>query len=99
MRSAMAGLSARLPPALLSPATLARLPCQSIGGWRLGGIGGVLFAQRQLALQIRDLSFRVRDLLLGIGDLLPLVSNLFGLATDLPILLVQLPPQPFDLTF
>ena len=35
MRSAMAGLSTRLPPALLPPAPLAPLACQSIGGrWR-----------------------------------------------------------------
>src|SRR5713226_3558991 len=44
MRSAMAWLSARLPPALLSPTPLARLTCQSIGGRWLGGVCGVLFA-------------------------------------------------------
>jgi hypothetical protein len=80
MRSAMAGLSARLPPALLSPTPLARLTGQSIGGRWLGGVCGVLFAQRQLALQIRDVLLGIRDLLLLLGDL-------FGLAADLLILL------------
>ena len=37
--------------------------------------------------------------LLGVSDLLLLPGDLFGLAADLSILLVQLPPQPFDLTF
>lgn len=61
------------------PAPLSWFACQSIGGTRLGGIGGVLFAQRQLPFQIRDLLFGVRDLPLLLGDL-------FGLTTDLLIL-------------
>ncbi len=76
MRSAMAGLSTRLPPAFLSPAPLARLACQSVGGRWLGGVRGVLFAQRQLPLQICDLLLGIRDLLLLLGDL-------FGFAADL----------------
>src|SRR5712692_850460 len=76
IRSAMAGLPARLPSALLAPAPLARLASQSIGGWRLGGVGGVLFAPRQLPLQIRDLLLGVRDLLLGVGDLLLFLGDL-----------------------
>src|SRR5438552_9206006 len=79
MRSAMAGLSAYLSPALFLPAPLSWFACQSIGGRRLGRIGGVLFAQRQLPLQICDLLFRVCDLLLLPGDL-------FGLTADLLIL-------------
>jgi|ERR1017187_3476582 hypothetical protein len=69
MGSAMAGLSTRLPPTLISPASRAWLTGQSIGGWRLGGVRGVLFAKRQLALQIRDLLSGIGDLLLGVGDL------------------------------
>src|SRR5260370_24040753 len=87
MRSAMAGLSARFPPTLLSPTPQARLTAQSIGGRWLGGVCGVLFAKRQLAFQIRDLLLGVCDLLLGVCDLLLLLGDLFGLAADLPILL------------
>ena len=69
MRSAMAGLPAGLPAALLSPAPLARLACQSIGGGRFGGVRGVLLAQRQLPLQIRDLLLLLRDLFRLLGKL------------------------------
>jgi hypothetical protein len=44
MRAAMAGLSTRLPPALLPPAPLAGFARQSIGGRRFGGIRRVLLA-------------------------------------------------------
>ena len=80
MRSAMAGLSTRLPPALLPPAPLAPLACQSIGGRWLGRVRGVLFAQRQLPLQ-------VGNLLLGIRDLLLLLRDLLGQPADLLILI------------
>jgi hypothetical protein len=86
MRSAMAGLSTRLPSALLSPAPLARVACQSIGRRRLGRVRGVLFAQRQLPLQIRDLLRGICDLLRAIRDLFLLLGDLLGLAADLLIL-------------
>ena len=44
IRCAMAGLSARLPPALLSATTRARLTRPSIAGGRFGRIGRLLFA-------------------------------------------------------
>ena len=62
MRSAMAGLSAHLPPALPSPPAHTWFACQSIGGRGLRGARGVLFAQRQLPLQICDLLLGIRDL-------------------------------------
>src|SRR5271157_3329570 len=92
MRSAMAGLSPRLPPALLPPAPLARRACQSIGGRWLGRVRGVLFAQRQLTLQVDDLLLSIRDLPLLLRDLL-------GQPVDLLILIGQLPAQPFDFPF
>src|SRR6266851_2466282 len=76
MRAPMTGLSTHLPPAFLQPAPLSRFTCQPIGGRWLGGVRGVLFAQRQLPLQIRDLLLGIRDLLLLLGDL-------FGFAADL----------------
>src|ERR1022692_3368178 len=92
MRSAMARLSPRLPPALLPPASLSGFARQSIGGRRFGGIRGVLLTERQLTLQ-------VDDLLLGIRDLLLLPGDLFSLVADLLILIGQLPAQPFDFPF
>jgi hypothetical protein len=67
MRSAMAGLSTGLPPAFLAPATLSRFPGQSIGGRRFGRVRRVLFAKRQLSLQLHDLLLGIGDLLLAIG--------------------------------
>jgi hypothetical protein len=55
---------------------LAGLACQSVGGRRFGRVRGVLFAPRQLPLQIRDLLLGVRDLLLFLGDLLRLLREL-----------------------
>jgi hypothetical protein len=72
----MRSVSAHFPSALPAPAPLARRACQSIGGRRLGGVGGVLFAQRQLALQICDLPLGIRDLLLLLGHLFGQLANL-----------------------
>ena len=76
MRSTVAGLSTGLPPALLAAPSLTWLPCQSIGRRGFGGVRGVLFAERQLALQIRDLLLSVRDFLLSVRDLLLSVRDL-----------------------
>ena len=70
VRSVMAGLSAHFPLTLLPPAPFARCARQSIGGWRLGRVRGVLFAKRQLAFQIHDPLFFFRDSLRVLGQLL-----------------------------
>jgi hypothetical protein len=88
MRSAMAGLSTHLPPALLAPAPLSRFACQSIGGRRFGGIRGVLLAQRQLPLQVGDLLFGVGDLLIPFGYL---TAEFFKLSLQPLIFTLQLP--------
>ena len=90
MRSAMAGLAAHFPSALAAPAALTRFTGQSIRGGRFGRVRGVLFAQRQLPLQIRDL-------LLRIGDLFLLFGNLIGLSADLLIPLRSFTTEPFVL--
>src|SRR5215831_7075568 len=104
IRPAMAGLGAHLAPALLPSAPLSRFAGQPIGGRRLGRVGRILFAQCQLALQIRDPLFRFRDLPyglrnlpFGLRNLLPLVSNLLRQLADLLFLLGQLLAQPFVL--
>src|SRR5215469_14639848 len=104
MRSPMAGLSTHLAAALLASAPRARFAGQPVRGRRLGGIGRVLLAQRQLVFQIRDLPFGVRnlpfgvrDLLLGVRDLLLLFSDLFGLTAYLLVPVSQFPAQPFVL--
>jgi len=99
MRAPMTGLSTHLPPAFLQPAPLSRFTCQPIGGRWLGGVRGVLFAQRQLPLQMGDLLLSIRDLLLGIRDLLLLLGNLFGLTADLLVPFGQLPAQALVLSF
>ena len=78
MRSAMSGLPAHFPSALLAPAALSRLACQSIRRRRLGGVCGILLAQRQLPFQIRDLLLGIRDLLLFLGDLFRLFGQLLA---------------------
>ncbi len=85
MRSAMAGLPTRLPPTLLAPAPLAWFPGQSVGGRRLGGVGGVPLVQRQLPLQIRDLLLLLGDLLLLFGDLLTELVQLTLLPLELAL--------------
>src|SRR5215469_5257593 len=104
MRSPMAGLSTHLAAALLASAPRARFAGQPVRGRRLGGIGRVLLAQRQLVFQIRDLPFGVRnlpfgvrDLLFGVRDLLLLFSDLFGLTAYLLVPVSQFPAQPFVL--
>jgi len=84
MGPAMARLSSRLPSAFLAPAPLSRFTGQSIGGRRFGRVRGVLFALRQLALQVRNLLLGVRDLALLFGDL-------FGLSVELLFPVRQLP--------
>src|SRR5207302_9055578 len=59
---------------------------------RVGRLCRVLFAQRQLALQIRDLLLGIRDLPLLFGDL-------FGLTVDLLFPFSQLSAKPFVLPF
>ena len=71
-RAVMTGMTflpAHFALALLAPPALSRLPGQAIGGRRLGRVGGILLARRQLPLQIGDLLFGVGDLPLGVGDL------------------------------
>src|SRR5438270_7198376 len=92
MGPAMARLSSRLPPAFLAPAPLSGFTGQSIGRRRFGRVCRVLFAQRQLALQIRDLLLGIRDLPLLFGDL-------FGLTVDLLFPFSQLSAKPFVLPF
>ena len=53
--------------ALLAPPALPRLPRQSIGRGRLGRVGGISLARRQLPFQIGDLLLGVGDLLLALG--------------------------------
>jgi len=98
-RAVMAGmalLSTRLAFALLPPPTLPRLPGQSVGGRRLGGVGGILLARRQLSFQIGDLLFGIGDLLFGIGDLLIPFRYLLSEPLNLTLLLLYLPPQFFS---
>ena len=87
MRSTVAGLSTGLPPALLAAPSLTWRPCQSIGRRGFGGVRGVLFAERQLALQIRDLLLSVRDLLVAFRYAPP---EFLILSEKTLILLVQL---------
>ena len=86
MRAGMAGLSTHLPPALLPSAPWSCCASQPVGGWRLGRVGGVLLAERQLPLEIGDLPLLVTDPLLLFTDLPLLFSDLLGLATNLPVL-------------
>jgi hypothetical protein len=95
MRATMARLPTHLPPALLAPAPLSRFTCQSIGGRRFGGIRGVLFAQRQLPLQVGDLLFGVGDLPLLLGDLLIPFGYLLTEFLNLTLLSLDLPLQFF----
>jgi len=74
--SPVTGLSAGLPLALLPPAPLARRACQPIGGRRLRGVRGVLFAKRQLPLQIGDLLFFLSDSPLVLRDSFRLLGEL-----------------------
>jgi hypothetical protein len=69
LRAGMAGLSTYLPPALLPSAPGSCFASQPVGGWRLGRVGGVLFAERQLPLEIGDLPLPVTDPLLLFTDL------------------------------
>ena len=93
MRAGMAGLSTHLPPALLPSAPWSCFASQPVGGWRLGRVGGVLFAEGQLPLEIGDLPLLVTDPLLLVADPLLLFtdlpflfSDLLGLAANLPVL-------------
>jgi hypothetical protein len=90
----MAGMTllpAHFALALLAPPALPRIPRQSIGGRRLGRVGGILLARRQLPLQIGDLLFGVRDLLFGVRDLS------FSLG-DLPFALGYFPAESLVLS-
>src|SRR5271155_383155 len=83
-RATMAGMTylpAHFALALLAPPARPRLPRQSIGRRRLGRVGGIHLACRQLPLQIGNLLLGVSDLLLGVGNLLLGVGNLL-LALD-----------------
>ena len=97
MRSAVAGLTAHLPPALFLAASRTRLTGQSVRGRRLGRVGGILLPQRQFPLQIGDLLFGVRDLLLGVCDLLLFLGQLLSLFGELLPQLLHLAAQAFVL--
>jgi hypothetical protein len=92
MMAGMALLSTRFALTLFPPPALPRIPSQSVGGRRFGGVGGILLARRQLSFQIGDLFFGVGDLLFGVGDLpIPIgyllteIFNLTLLPLDLPL--------------
>src|SRR5215471_4304249 len=89
MRSRMPGLTSRFPPPLLLPPAPPRpgIPRQSIRGRGLGGVGRVLFPQRQLALQVGDLLLGLRDLLLSLRHLLLVVGDPPLVLRDLPLVL------------
>src|ERR1035438_2551761 len=81
-------------PSLLSRRTPAALCArQAVGGGRLGGIGGVLLARRQLPFQIGNLLFCIGELLLGVGDLLIPLGHLLTKFFNLTLLPLDLPPQ------
>ncbi len=93
-RAVMAGMAllpARFALALFPAPALPRIPRQSIGGRGLGGVGGILLAGRQLALQISDLLFGFANLLFALGDLLLALG-------DLLLALSYLPPEIFNLS-
>jgi hypothetical protein len=91
VRSVMARLAARLPPAGLAAAPAsprAGFPSQPIGGRRLGGIGRILLPPSQLPLQLGDLFVFLGNLLrrpLGLlGEPLTKLFILAPQALDLP---------------
>ena len=90
MMAGMALLPARFALALFPAPALPRIPRQSIGGRGFGGVGGILLAGRQLALQISDLLFGFANLLFALGDLL--------LASAICVALSYLPPEIFNLS-
>jgi hypothetical protein len=64
MASRMPRLTAWLPPTLPTPAAHARLTSQTVGRWWFRGEGGILLAQRELALEVAD-AFRLISVLLA----------------------------------
>jgi hypothetical protein len=92
MMARVSWLASGFPPALVLSPACSRLASQPVGGWRLGGVGRILFARGQLSLQIRDLLFRIAELLFGLGQALVALDQL------LPQLLV-LAPHSLDFTF
>src|SRR5260370_10014590 len=102
MMPCVSGLGARLAPAFALSATRSLLAGQPVGGRRLGGVGRVLFAQRQLPLQIGNLFLGVGDLFLGVSNLLLLFGELlFAPGSPIPeilnlsLLFLKSSPQPF----
>jgi hypothetical protein len=61
--SAMAQLTAWLPPTRGATAPFPLTARESVGRWRLRGRSGILLAQGELAFQIRDLSIALRQFL------------------------------------
>jgi hypothetical protein len=64
MPARMVRLAARLPPTRRTPAPHARLTSETIGRGQLRGEGGILLAQRELALEVGD-PFRLLGILLA----------------------------------
>jgi hypothetical protein len=83
MRAAVSRLSSGFAPRFFPLWMHAFAHSWSVGGWRLGGIGGVLLSPGQLM-------FEVRDLFVAIGQLLLEVRNL-------PFVTVSLAPELFVL--
>ena len=68
-----------------------------VGGRRLGGICGVLFATGELALQIGNLLVSVGNLLVSVGNLLVSISEVLSRLVYLFPKLLVLCPEPFVL--
>jgi hypothetical protein len=89
----MPGLTTRfatLPSGLMFSATWSLGSSQSIGGRWFGGVGGIAIMSSQFSLQIQDLPLLVLNLLLFVLNLLLLVGNL-------PLKLLVVAPDPFQL--
>ena len=93
----VSGLSTRFALAVALSAARSLLTSQPVGGRWLGGIGRILFTQRQLPLQIRDLLLCIRDLLLCIRDLLFSVAELLFAFGQLVAKILDLLLLPLDL--
>ena len=89
----VSGLSTRFALAVALSAARSLLTSQPVGGRWLGGIGRILFTQRQLPLQIRDLLLCIRDLLFSVAELLFAFGQLVAKILDLLLLPLDLPVQ------
>jgi hypothetical protein len=98
MRAAVSGLSSRFAPRFL-PLRMNAFPRSwSIGGWGLGGIGGVLLPPGQLMFEIRDLFVAIDDLPFPVGDfLLKFTGSLFKVG-EILLVPICLAPKLFVLS-